>query len=52
MIRSMTGFGAAAVLDGAFSVRVEARSVNHRFLQVKTRLPSSSRTWKASSRAS
>lgn len=40
MIRSMTGFGAAAVLDGAFSVRVEARSVNHRFLQVKTRLPS------------
>lgn len=40
MIRSMTGFGAAAVEDGALSVRAEARSVNHRFLQVKTRLPS------------
>lgn len=40
MIRSMTGFGAASVEDGALSVRVEARSVNHRFLQVKTRLPS------------
>jgi uncharacterized protein (TIGR00255 family) len=36
----MTGFGAAAVEDGAFAVRTEARSVNHRFLQVKTRLPS------------
>lgn len=40
MIRSMTGFGAATVGDGAFSVRAEVRSVNHRFLQVKTRLPS------------
>lgn len=40
MIRSMTGFGAATVADGAFSVRAEVRSVNHRFLQVKTRLPS------------
>lgn len=40
MIRSMTGFGAASVEDGALSVRAEARSVNHRFLQVKSRLPS------------
>ncbi|MBI5363020.1 MAG: YicC family protein [Planctomycetes bacterium] len=40
MIRSMTGFGAASVEDGALSVRAEARSVNHRFLQLKTRLPS------------
>lgn len=40
MIRSMTGFGAASVVDGAISARAEIRSVNHRHLQVKTRLPS------------
>jgi len=38
-LRSMTGFGAATrSLDGV-ELRVEARSVNHRFLQLKTRLP-------------
>jgi uncharacterized protein (TIGR00255 family) len=35
----MTGFGAALVSEGDVSVRVEARSVNHRHLQVKSRLP-------------
>ena len=35
----MTGFGSAAVADGPVSARAEVRSVNHRFLQVKTRLP-------------
>lgn len=35
----MTGFGAAAVNDGGAAVRVEVRSVNHRYLQVKVRLP-------------
>ena len=43
MIRSMTGFGSATgeltVADTFASLRVEARSVNHRFLQVKVRLP-------------
>ena len=39
-MRSMTGFGSAAVQDGALSVRVEIRAVNHRYLQVKARLPS------------
>ena len=39
MIRSMTGFGAASLADGAISARAEIRSVNHRHLQVKTRLP-------------
>ena len=39
MIRSMTGFGAAVTTDADISVRVEARSVNHRYLQVKSRLP-------------
>lgn len=41
MIRSMTGFGRrqGAWLDGV--VTVEARSVNHRFLEVAIRLPKS-----------
>jgi len=40
MLRSMTGFGAAASEDvGPFAVRVEVRSVNHRHLLVKTRAP-------------
>lgn len=36
----MTGFGAALVSEGDVAVRVEVRSVNHRHLQVKSRLPS------------
>lgn len=39
MLRSMTGFGAGAVEHGGLVVRAEMRSVNHRFLQVKLRLP-------------
>ena len=39
MLRSMTGFGAASGRAGGREVRVEARSVNHRHLLVKTRLP-------------
>lgn len=39
MLRSMTGFGAALLADGDVSVRIEVRSVNHRHLQVKARLP-------------
>ena len=35
----MTGFGLAEVAGGAFRVRVELRSVNHRFLQAKLRVP-------------
>jgi len=35
----MTGFGAASIADGPISARAEIRSVNHRHLQVKTRLP-------------
>jgi len=38
-IRSMTGFGRAVVEEGGVTVRVEIRSVNHRHLQVKSRLP-------------
>ncbi len=40
MLRSMTGFGAAAGEDErGFALRVEVRSVNHRHLTIKTRLP-------------
>ncbi len=39
MLRSMTGFGAAASEDAAEALRVETRSVNHRHLTIKTRLP-------------
>lgn len=36
----MTGFGLGEGSDAGFSVRVEIRSVNHRFLQARFRLPS------------
>jgi uncharacterized protein (TIGR00255 family) len=39
MLRSMTGFGAASAEAEGVVVRVELRSVNHRHLQVKARLP-------------
>ncbi|MEM7310166.1 MAG: YicC/YloC family endoribonuclease [Planctomycetota bacterium] len=39
MLRSMTGFGGAAGEVAGRSIRVEIRSVNHRHLQVKTRVP-------------
>jgi uncharacterized protein (TIGR00255 family) len=37
---SMTGFGAGSVRVGAATVVIEARAVNHRFLDVRVRLPS------------
>jgi uncharacterized protein (TIGR00255 family) len=36
---SMTGFGAGSVRVGAATVVVEARALNHRFLDVRVRLP-------------
>jgi len=41
MIRSMTGFGRAEVRGDTLAVVVEARSVNHRHLDVALRLPRS-----------
>jgi len=38
-MRSMTGFGAAALEQGGVSLRAEVRAVNHKHLQVKLRLP-------------
>lgn len=43
---SMTGFGRAeAVLPPAGRVAVEIRSVNHRFLEVETRVPEGFQAW-------
>jgi uncharacterized protein (TIGR00255 family) len=39
MIRSMTGFGAGRASHDAEEIDVEARSVNHKFCEVKVRLP-------------
>lgn len=39
MIRSMTGFGAGRGAAGGEEVDVEVRSVNHKFCEVKVRLP-------------
>jgi uncharacterized protein (TIGR00255 family) len=38
-LRSMTGFGGATSFEADVQVRVEARSVNHRYLQLKVKLP-------------
>jgi uncharacterized protein (TIGR00255 family) len=40
MTRSMTGFGSGAADDGERVFTVEVRSVNHRFCEVRTILPS------------
>jgi uncharacterized protein (TIGR00255 family) len=39
MIRSMTGFGAGRGVHGGEEIDAEARSVNHKFCEVKVRLP-------------
>ncbi|HEY1088854.1 MAG TPA: YicC/YloC family endoribonuclease [Archangium sp.] len=39
MLRSMTGFGSGSANAGIESLTVELRSVNHKFLEVKVRLP-------------
>ncbi len=41
MALSMTGFGTADVQRDTWSCLVEIRSVNHRFLDINCRLPSS-----------
>lgn len=38
-MRSMTGFGRSTTTDGQFSITVELRSVNNRFLDLNLRLP-------------
>lgn len=45
MIRSMTGFGEADAPTPLGRLRVELRTVNHRYLNVNTRLPSALTRW-------
>jgi uncharacterized protein (TIGR00255 family) len=45
MIRSMTGFGEAEGVTAAGRLRVELRTVNHRYLNVNTRLPTTLARW-------
>ncbi|MFZ5446961.1 MAG: YicC/YloC family endoribonuclease [Myxococcota bacterium] len=39
MLRSMTGFGSGTATTGSESLTVELRAVNHKFCEVKVRLP-------------
>ena len=39
MTRSMTGFGRAQEITDGVSIQVELRSVNHRYLEINTRVP-------------
>ena len=41
MIQSMTGYGRGEARVGEGTVRVEVRTVNHRFLEFTTRIPRS-----------
>jgi uncharacterized protein (TIGR00255 family) len=45
MIRSMTGFGEASGRTAAGLLRVELRAVNHRYLNLNARLPTSLSRW-------
>ncbi|MDE2666679.1 MAG: YicC family protein [Acidobacteriota bacterium] len=40
MIHSMTGYGRGQWQDGSWLCRVEVKSVNHRYLDIQSRLPS------------
>src|SRR3989338_7805602 len=39
MIRSMTGYGRCEITDKKGECLVEVKSVNHRFLEIKTKFP-------------
>ena len=41
MIESMTGFGSASLLTDKFTIEVEIKSINSRFLDIAVRLPRS-----------
>jgi uncharacterized protein (TIGR00255 family) len=41
MIESMTGYGSASLLSSRFTIEVEIKSINSRFLDVSLRLPRS-----------
>jgi len=52
MLRSMTGFGASDLATAAGRYTVEARSLNHRFLEIIVRLPRELAPWKIGSERS
>jgi uncharacterized protein (TIGR00255 family) len=39
MIRSMTGFGTAEIIDETKTIQIEIRTVNNRFLKIESRIP-------------
>ena len=39
MIKSMTGFGRAELIDEEKKITVEMKSVNHRYLDINMRMP-------------
>ena len=39
MMKSMTGFGRAELLDEEKKITVEMKSVNHRYLDINMRMP-------------
>lgn len=39
MIKSMTGFGRAEVMEGNRKFTVEMKSVNHRYLDINIKMP-------------
>lgn len=45
MIRSMTGYGLGSFESDKYSLKVEIKSVNHRFYEVKLRVPSDFRSF-------
>lgn len=51
MIKSMTGFGRAEVIDEERKVTVEMKSVNHRYLDINIRMPKKLSSFEASIRA-
>ena len=51
MIRSMTGFGESELAVPAGRLRVELRTVNHRYLNVNSRLPVALSRWEPEIRA-
>ena len=51
MIKSMTGFGRAEVIDEEKKVTVEMKSVNHRYLDINMRMPKKLSSFEASIRA-
>ena len=51
MIKSMTGFGRAELLDEEKKITVEMKSVNHRYLDVNMRMPKKFSIFEASIRS-